>query len=91
MSEQKEIKFPLVFDKCPNCHSTRTVTDEVKGEKQEGLKQALTMVETPVATPVEMTLALPVPWVIAAFDVCAECGTLYCIAARVEKRMPPGR
>jgi len=87
-----KIEFPITFKECPNCHSTRRIVSEVKKQYRqgkEGTEQAMTVITTPVADQVDMLVALPIPWVTAAFDICADCGTFYCFMATVEMRRPP--
>lgn len=93
---EKEIKFPLIFNKCPNpkCGSTRTVISEIRKQyspKVEGEPdQALTVIATPVASRAEMLFGnIAVPWLEEWLTTCADCGTVYCMMANVEKRIPP--
>ena len=85
MEEKQE--FPKTFDKCPVCGSTRRLAGMI-GE-QEKAKHKL-MANTPVFLNQLQTIvadqAIPsstVPVLITSLDVCADCGTLYCIRADV--------
>ena len=87
-----KVEFPIIFKECPNCHSKRSIVDAVREQHKQGdekVKQAMTIIQTPVANETQMRLALPVPWVTVAIDACADCGALYCIMADVEMRPPP--
>ncbi len=87
MEEQKGLKFPLEWDKCPHCGSAEAVADMVtEEEKAKGKigpsgKGVILQVITPIADPRIALLSVPV--LVAQFDVCAKCGTLYC--RRLEK------
>ena len=84
----EELHFPIDFDKCPVCGSTRRVAEEImkeeieKGKIGEGIKAAVTIFQAIITDPRKLQLSVPV--LITAIDVCADCGTVYCIHA--EKR-----
>jgi len=84
-----KLKFPLKFDKCPNCSSTKRVAELVTQEEID--KKNL---NPEARTPILVTRSViadtqasnklfvtqrKVPLLFAAFDVCGDCGTLYCI------------
>ena len=88
MEEQKELKFPLEWDACPNCGSTvavgKSVVEEqkAKGKMPKDSQGGMLSLNTIVADP--RTKALMVPLLIAQIDICATCGTLYC--RRVDRK-----
>ena len=85
--DEKTISFPLTFDKCPSCGSTDRIANII-GE-QEKAKGKIRKIATCVAFMQTMIITDPVIAVISApsltigYDVCAECGTVYCVFAEV--------
>ena len=84
-----EIQFPLDFDVCPNCGSTKRVANElVQVEKEHnlaplGMKAWLWDHQTIIADKKSPPVSAPV--VAACFDVCVDCGTLYCVHVEVTR------
>jgi len=84
-----EEQFPLTFDQCPNCSSTRRIANEVIQEQKDAGKagentQAWLFSHQSMIADMSRT-HLQVPVVMTYYDVCMDCGTTYCI--RVEKAM----
>lgn len=84
---QKEQLFPKTFDSCPNCNSKRRMADMIVQEliakgANKALKAWVVMNQSKIADPTRTTLTDPV--LITIFDVCYDCGTLYCIEAGVK-------
>ena len=63
------------FTKCPICSGEETV-----GQKVLGKEGALEATVHPLANP---ALVAAVPILVVYYDICATCGTRYCV--RVEK------
>lgn len=88
----EEIKFPIEFKKCPNCGSTQRVAKILLDqEKERGKAGTLAdagafMQQALLADPTRPFLSAPV--LISLFDICAECGTAYCIRAEVRQATP---
>jgi len=96
----------MFFDKCPNCKSpSKVVGDEVDkaivaGEFPKGRKLAALDVQTIVMdksqTPKMLGAGFQRTGVRLRFDVCRECGTMYCVnyevgrvAVSKEQGQPP--
>jgi len=94
MAEQPipEIKFPLTFEKCPSCGSTRRIAGEML--KQEQAKGKLTDIKVTFLFRHQSLMANPsgrfisAPMIHSFYDTCVECGTVYCIVATVQAVMP---
>ena len=92
MEEEPQLKFPLEFKECPNCGSTRRVAGTIaEQEKQKGKLakevQACIQQLTCIITDPRM-IALQAPVIIAFMDICADCGTYYCIRAQLGTATP---
>ena len=84
------IEFPKTFDKCPNCGSevriAETVTNQeiAKGKVKPGKKTPFVMARTAIF---DKDVVDIFGWrkkavvLFGFFDVCADCGTFYCIHA----------
>jgi hypothetical protein len=98
--EGSKMDYPKKFPKCPNCGSeVRVIESEAKEEMAKGNIKVVTratcmVTETAVFDPTSLIVApREVPMIRAFYDICADCGTLYCIglekgAVRAE---PPPR
>ena len=91
MDNIPQVEFPLNFSQCPNCGSTRRVTDEVlQAEQSEGKLQEVKSTHLfqqvgVVAPPSGRFLtAKAIVWMM---DACADCGTIYIIHAEVQTVM----
>lgn len=62
------------FTKCPICGGEEMVGQKVLGKDKRGLEATI----HPLANP-----TLVVPILVVYYDICATCGTRYCV--RVEK------
>ena len=85
-----ELKFPITFDKCPNCGSNKRIAEIVtneeieKGRIEPGNKTAFMIAKTVITDPKTLKFIISskeVVVLLGAFDACADCGTLYCISA----------
>jgi len=89
---EEELKFPLEFNECPNCGSTRRVAgiiaeqEREKGKIGKDAQMALHQFTSIIADPRMVTLQAPA--IIAYVDICADCGTLYCIHAQLGTAAP---
>lgn len=95
----EELKFPLSWTKCPACGSEARVGEiMLKNEQEKGrvgldAKPHLFHEQTLFADPRKPILSIPV--VYSFYDVCADCGMVYCIhmekaEARPQMGPPPG-
>ncbi len=84
--------FPINIDKCPNCGSTRRIANEVlEIEKEKGkigpkVVSFLFQHQSLITDPAKTVLSAPI--IMSFFDVCVDCGTVYCIHAEVKTAMP---
>jgi len=99
--------YPKKFDKCPVCGSTsRVVGDEVMSEIEKGnissdVMLSALVTRTPLYDPKNVILGKKqVPGIVALYDICSDCGTLYCtevqkhrliveVQSRQRPEMPP--
>lgn len=85
MAEEEKLKFPLVWNKCPNCGSEKRVVGTLRNELvAEGkwrpeVEGVLMQQITRIADPARLSVILKIPMLLTWIDACAECGTLYCI------------
>ena len=80
---------PITFDKCPACGSTRRIAGmEIQSQIDKGRAnpntQAWLFNHQSMIADMSRT-HLQVPIILSFYDVCVDCGTVYCI--RVEKGM----
>ena len=87
-----EIKFPLKFEECPNCGSTRRVANEVL-EKEKlknnvglGVNAFLFQHQSMIADARKPFLSAPI--ILTFYDACVDCGTVYCVHMDVKVGMP---
>jgi len=89
---EEELKFPLEFKTCPNCGSTRRVAGTIaeqereKGKISKEVQACIKQVTCIIADPRMVTLQAPA--IIAFVDICADCGTMYCIRAQLGTATP---
>ena len=106
MKDEKELKFPLTFSVCPACGSTRRAAEMVtekeikKGKIKKETKIPFMSGRAPIFDPTQVSrlvgLPLQCPLLVAYFDICYDCGTLYCVRVEkhtgaVEVEMPKGK
>ena len=88
----EELKFPLKFDSCPNCGSTKRIAGSVaEQEKEKGRigKDAQGFIQKLSAIITDPRIAaLQAPIVIAFMDICSDCGTYYCVLAQLGTATP---
>jgi len=80
--------YPVRFDKCPNCGSNQRIVEEkvsseiAKGNLPPGTRIPALVSQAPIYNPQMVTKLIasrPVNILVGFYDVCADCGTLYCI------------
>lgn len=91
--KEEEVKFPLGFNKCPVCGSTRGVVNSVvereKAKGKVGKEKRLGLAL--VALVWDMSkVVLEYPIIMVAAEMCADCGALYGGQALEMKGTPPG-
>lgn len=95
-----EIKFPIDFTNCPNCGSERRIAESVtneeiaKGSLKLGQKTPFIVSRAVIFDPTVKLFGKKALVLLGIFDVCADCGTVYCIHAEkgtgtVEPQIPP--
>lgn len=96
LKPQDELKFPMKFDKCPVCGSTKriaeTLRDEeaAKGKVPKDCLMVVLQAVTPITEMKTIMLGLSiVPLLTCQIDICADCGTLYSIAVH-KQDIPTG-
>ena len=97
--------YPIRFESCPSCGSTEkfgeieTQEEIVKGNLPQDSKTAIMLSKTMIFNPKDNRVLLfrkQVPVLIGVFDVCCNCGCLYCVEMQrgtgvVEPQVgPPG-
>lgn len=83
----KELVFPIKFDKCPVCGSTERVAeiagDELKaaGRMSKDSRIVMFATNTPIVDATRLLSHVMAPTLISLYDVCAnpKCGNFYCI------------
>ena len=98
------MEFPVEFKVCPACGSNRRVIEEevndaiALGQMSEGshgmAQTTRSLIFNPASMPKISGISRKVPAIFGYYDICAECGTLYCIhlekgEAMVEAQGPP--
>jgi len=88
----------LSFIQCPTCGGTRRLAGEVlKLEQEKGkipkesnvfLFAHQSVIESVIARSLNW---LSAPIIFSYFDVCVECGTVYCIHAEIQKAVQGGK
>ena len=81
------MEYPIKFDTCPNCGSqSRVIESETNeqissGNVKVGSRFALLLTRTPIFDSLNSAILAPrkIPIITGYFDVCCQCGTLYCV------------
>jgi predicted ATP-dependent serine protease len=81
------MEYPKKFDVCPNCGSMNRVIEQeamaeaVKGNTKTMEKVGVISFQTTIFDPKTASIIAPkeFPVIITRFDVCADCGILYCV------------
>ena len=81
------MEYPKKFDVCPHCGSmARVVEQEVKAELAKGNvriaeKVGVITFQTTIFDPGQVNIIAPkeFPVIMSRFDICADCGTFYCV------------
>lgn len=92
---EEKTKYPIKFEACPSCGSTDRVAqgeadkETSKGNLGVGTKIAVLISKTIVFNPADTTIIAnrEVPMLMGFYDVCAKCGTVYCIEMQKETAM----
>lgn len=80
--------YPKEFKSCPNCGSVERFSELVaqeeiaKGNLSKDTKTAIMFYRTMIFNPNDQKVLLvrkQVPVLMGVFDVCTQCGTLYCV------------
>lgn len=83
-----ESRFPIFFEKCPNCGCTETLTrlawdeEAEKGRVNKDTPVAAEHIATPLIDPKKPPV-LSASILIQHFDTCAGCGMRYCTKAEI--------
>lgn len=82
----EKLTFPLKFDRCPTCGSTKRIAEMLrdeeaaKGKVPKDSPMVMLRAVTPMTELQTIMLGLSiVPLLTCLFDICAECGTLYSV------------
>lgn len=82
--------FPILNLKCPNCGSEERVAELAmqtveasKGIKRAGSFASLEQRKIPIVS-ASRVAGLSVPVVVHHYDVCADCGTVWCTKAEIK-------
>jgi len=83
------IEYPKKFDLCPNCGSmvriieseTREEASKRKGAVGTEAKTGCLITQSPIFDPTKAAIIAPkkISIIMARYDICADCGTLYCV------------
>jgi len=91
-SVDEKSRFPMTFDKCPSCGSTARVAgmigeeEKAKGKiRKAGIAVAFIQ-QVVISDPSIFVLSAPA--LITYYDICAECGAVYCVLAQLGKAQP---
>ncbi len=94
----EEIKFPLSFTQCPVCGSIRRVANEILNSEKEkgkvGLEISAFLFQHQSLIADARKTILSAPMITSMYDVCVDCGTVYCIHVQVGTAVPgaaPGK
>lgn len=95
----EEVKFPLTFSQCPNCGSERKVAKSIVDEEIAAgklpwdTKGIIMEVKNIYFDPNPKLVATKIeaPAVRAFMDICADCGTFYCVYAEKGKVQLQGK
>jgi len=93
--EEKPKAFGIDFTKCPNCASKKKLANEVllkqieKGNMPKNSRAFLYTHQSIIAGQPGTWLSAPV--VISFYDVCVDCGTVYCIHAEIQTAVQGGK
>ena len=88
------MEYPKIFEACPVCkNKVRIVESERNAQVEAGVMNPKATIpalftQSFMFDPNDKSIILArrqVPMLLASYDICSECGTLYC--TRVEKKM----
>ena len=84
--------YPKTWDKCPVCGCTDTIANSVlQEEKDKGKigKEAKAYISQTQSLIADMTKAfLTAPVITAYYDICVDCGIVYCVHVEVVQASP---
>ena len=90
------MEFPVQFDKCPACQSTRKITDAIREEEIAKGKMSpdtvlyIGQTATPILDPKRALALISVPVIIAYYNICFDCGCYYCVRAdKIQGQVTP--
>ncbi len=90
--ENMQIPFTKAFKECPSCGSTNRVANEViqkqkdEDKVRKDVRAWLFSHQSMIADITKPHIQVPV--VISLYDVCMDCGTVYCIEVGVRMGQP---
>lgn len=83
------IEYPKKFDICPNCGSMIRIIETESREQASkgggtigpGAKTGCLVTQTAIFDPTKTSIIAPkkIPVILARYDICADCGTVYCV------------
>lgn len=81
------MEYPKKFDVCPNCGSMiRIIETEMREQASKGkvgteIKTGCFVTQSAIFDPAKTAIIAPmkIPVIMARYDICADCGTLYCV------------
>ncbi len=98
IKKEEDLKFPMKFDKCPNCGGTKRIAGSIleqerkKGKIGKSLQGVIQQIQCVITDP--RLVSLQAPAIIVFMDICADCGTFYCFLAQLGVATPgtqPGK
>jgi uncharacterized Zn finger protein len=84
---EQELQFPIEFTNCPCCGSTERLAEIIANQEKEKGKisktahGAVIVQKSVIADPNRLALSAPV--LVTFLDICANCGTVYCVHAEL--------
>jgi len=88
------MNYPVKFDKCPACGGEKRLAKEAVAEEKlnldPGAQIAVLVTQTPLFDPNKVVRILAprkVTVLIGYYDVCADCGTFYCVEMQKQEGM----
>lgn len=80
-------RFPIIFEKCPNCGCTETTCrlayKEEVVDKGKGPEAFASSEKRPIPLLDPRSSVLTVPTLVEHYDACAKCGLRYCTKAEI--------
>ena len=89
MKKDEELKFPILFTRCPACGCEDTVARQIKKEEvakgkiSPDANVAISQTVTPMLDQKKLSQVLSVTTLVSYYDICLKCGCYYCF--RIDK------